>query len=164
MSFFAELRRRNVIRMAGLYLVGAWIIVQVAETLLPAFEVPAWVLRAIVIVLALGFFPALIFAWIFELTPEGLKRDHEVDRAQSIAPQTGQRMNVILAILLALVLVYFAVDRFVISPTQGALDVAASLESRKPKNPAQNAARIDPKSIAGVARARPSSFRRTRVI
>ncbi|MCB1576548.1 MAG: hypothetical protein KDI81_04185, partial [Xanthomonadales bacterium] len=148
MSFFAELRRRNVIRMAGLYLVGAWIIVQVAETLLPAFEVPAWVLRAIVIVLALGFFPALIFAWIFELTPEGLKRDHEVDRAQSIAPQTGQRMNVILAILLALVLVYFAVDSFVISPTQGALDVAASLESRKPKNPAQNAARIDPKSIA----------------
>ena len=147
MSFFAELRRRNVIRMAGLYLVGAWIIVQVAETLLPAFEVPAWVLRAIVIVLALGFFPALIFAWIFELTPEGLKRDHEVDRAQSIAPQTGQRMNVILAILLALVLVYFAVDRFVISPTQGALDVAASLHSGR-SSAGVSTAITQPRSIA----------------
>ena len=101
MSLFAELRRRNVIRMAGLYLVAAWVIVQVAETVLPTFEVPAWVLRAIIIVIALGFFPALIFAWVFELTPEGLKRDAEVDRSRSIASRTGQRMNVMIGVLLS---------------------------------------------------------------
>jgi hypothetical protein len=72
MSFLTELRRRNVIRMAGLYLVGAWLLVQVAGTVLPMFEVPAWVARALVIVLALGFVPALVFAWIYELTPDGL--------------------------------------------------------------------------------------------
>ena len=69
MSLLAELKRRNVIRMAGLYLVGAWLLVQVASTLFPAFGVPAWALRALVIVLALGFLPALVFAWVFELTP-----------------------------------------------------------------------------------------------
>ncbi|HSE12266.1 MAG TPA: hypothetical protein VLB69_06505 [Rudaea sp.] len=79
MSFVAELKRRNVIRMAGLYLVAAWLITQVASTVLPAFDVPAWALRALIIVLALGFVPALIFAWVFELTPEGVKREAEVN-------------------------------------------------------------------------------------
>ncbi|MBK7146966.1 MAG: hypothetical protein IPH76_17920 [Xanthomonadales bacterium] len=64
MRVFAELKRRNVIRMGGLYLVGAWLLVQVAETVLPAFDVPGWVLRAIIIVLALGFLPALVFSWV----------------------------------------------------------------------------------------------------
>ena len=59
MSLYRELKRRHVIRMAGVYLVGAWLIVQVAETVLPAFAVPAWVLRAVIIVLALGFVPAV---------------------------------------------------------------------------------------------------------
>ncbi len=148
MSFFAELRRRNVIRMAGLYLVGAWVIVQVAETVLPAFDVPAWVLRAIIIVIALGFFPALIFAWIFELTPEGLKRDIEVDRTQSIAPRTGQRMNVMIGALVAFALLYFAVEKFVLAPTRGALDVAASLQSRQSKTAVSPVATVDAKSIA----------------
>ena len=71
MNLLAELQRRNVIRMAGLYLVGAWLIAQVAQTILPAFEVPNWVMRGIVIVLALGFLPAMVFAWVFELTPTG---------------------------------------------------------------------------------------------
>ena len=74
MSFIAELRRRNVIRMAGLYLVGAWLITQVAGTVLPMFDVPTWVLRSVVVLLAIGFVPALVVSWIFELTPEGLRR------------------------------------------------------------------------------------------
>ena len=74
-NFFAELRRRNVIRMAGLYLVGAWLLIQVASTVLPTFDVPSWALRGLIITLALGFIPALIFSWVFELTPQGLKRD-----------------------------------------------------------------------------------------
>ena len=101
MSFLAELRRRNVIRMAGLYLVGAWLVVQVAETLLPAFDVPGWVLRALIIVLAIGFIPALIFSWVFELTPEGIKRESEVDRSRSVVDQTARKLDIaVIALLL----------------------------------------------------------------
>jgi TolB-like protein/Tfp pilus assembly protein PilF len=112
MKLFAELKRRNVIRMGGLYLVGAWLLIQIAETLLPAFDVPGWVLRAIIIVLALGFLPALVFSWVYELTPEGLKRDAEVDPARSIAPQTAQRMDRLILAGLAAVIVVVAADRF----------------------------------------------------
>ena len=72
--FFSELKRRNVLRMAGLYLVGAWLLVQVAGTVLPMFGAPAWLPRSIVILLAVGFLPAIVFSWVFELTPHGLKR------------------------------------------------------------------------------------------
>src|SRR5216110_2847321 len=77
-TFFAELKRRNVVRMAGLYLVGAWLLTQVASTLLPAFDAPGWALRGLIITLALGFIPAVIFSWVFELTTQGLKRDEDV--------------------------------------------------------------------------------------
>src|ERR1700754_1773429 len=92
-GFFGELKRRNVLRMAGLYLVGAWLLVQVAGTVLPMFGAPEWLPRSIVILLVIGFVPALIFSWIFELTPEGLKRDAEVPAGESIAPQTARRMD-----------------------------------------------------------------------
>ena len=75
MTLIRELQRRNVIRMAGLYLIAAWLITQVAGTVLPMFGAPGWVPRTIVIVLAIGFIPALAFAWIFEVTPDGIKRD-----------------------------------------------------------------------------------------
>ena len=92
MTLIRELQRRNVIRMAGLYLVGAWLLVQVAGTLLPWFAVSASVLRGLVLVLVLviGFVPALVFAWVFEMTPDGIRRDAEVDPAPSIAPQTAR--------------------------------------------------------------------------
>src|SRR5881394_4316633 len=92
-SFFVELKRRNVIRMAGLYLVGAWLLIQVAGTVLPMFGAPEWLPRSVVVLLALGFVPALIFSWVFELTPDGIKRDADVPAEQSIAPQTARRMD-----------------------------------------------------------------------
>ena len=84
-DFFAELKRRNVIRMAGLYLVGAWLLTQVASTILPMFGSPEWLPRTIVILLGIGFVPALIFSWVFEVTPEGLKRDADVPPERSIS-------------------------------------------------------------------------------
>ncbi len=129
MSFLAELKRRNVFRMAGLYLVVAWLVVQVAETLLPAFDVPGWVLRAIILLLAIGFVPALVFSWIYELTPEGLKRDAEVTAAGSIAPQTARRMDRMIIVVLLLALGYFAVDKFLLAPGQGASESPASMAS-----------------------------------
>ena len=112
MSLIKELRRRNVIRMAGLYLVGAWIVVQVAETLLPIFGTPDWVLKTLVALLALGFVPALVFSWLYELTPGGLKRDAEVTPEQSIAAQTGRRMDRLIAVGLVAVVALVAADRF----------------------------------------------------
>lgn len=93
MNGIAELRRRNVIRMAGLYLVGAWLVIQIGGTLLPMFGASDWVARSVVILLAIGIPAVLVFAWVFELTPEGLKRDAEVAPAASIAPQTARRMD-----------------------------------------------------------------------
>ena len=124
-SFFTELKRRNVVRMAGLYLVGAWLLVQVAGTLLPVFDAPAWVMKSLVGLLAVGLVPALIFSWVFELTPQGLKRDEDVAPEQSIAPQTGRRMNRMIIAVLVLALGYFAVDKFVLAPRR----VAAPDES-----------------------------------
>src|SRR6266487_1445127 len=119
-SFFAELKRRNVIRFAGLYLVGAWLLVQVAGTVLPMFGAPNWLPRSIVILLAIAFLPALIFSWVFELTPQGLKRDEDVRPEESIAPQTGRRMNRMIIAVLVLALGYFAFDKFVLAPRRAA--------------------------------------------
>lgn len=114
--FVAELRRRNVFRMAGLYLVGAWLVTQVAGTLLPMFEAPAWIARTVVILLAIAFVPALVLAWVFELTPDGLKRDADVPPHQPFAPQTARRLDRMLLIVATLAIGYFAVDKFVFAP------------------------------------------------
>ena len=128
MNLIRELKRRNVFRMAGLYLVGAWLLVQVASTLFPAFGVPGWALRGLVIVLALGFIPAVIFAWVFEFTPDGIKRDEEVAPGQSIAPQTAQRMNRLIIAGLMLALIYFGFDKFVLQHRREAAQVAPTAQ------------------------------------
>ncbi len=86
MPFLAELKRRNVIRMAGLYLVGAWLVTQVAGTVLPMLGAPDRVGRTVLALLAIGFVPALVFSWLYELTPEGLKREPTCGRANRSAP------------------------------------------------------------------------------
>src|SRR3989440_11761222 len=120
-NLFAELKRRNVIRFAGLYLVGSWLLVQVASTVLPMFGAPEWLPRSIVILLAIAFVPALTFSWVFELTPQGLKRDEDVPPEQSIAPQTARRMDRTIIAVLVLALAYFAFDKFVLTPRRAAV-------------------------------------------
>jgi len=115
-------------RIAGLYLVGAWLAVQVASTLLPAFAMPGWLLRATITVIAIGFVPALVLAWVFELTPEGLKRAADVDPAESITPHTGARLDRTIMVVLALALGYFAFDKFVLSPRREAAQQQRTLE------------------------------------
>lgn len=114
MGLIAELKRRNVFRMAGLYLVACWLIIQVANNILPVFEVPSWVLKTLIIVLAVGLLPVIALSWAFELTPEGLKRDAEVDPSQPEARQTARHLNRLLIGTLVLAVAYFAVDKFVI--------------------------------------------------
>ena len=137
-SFFAELKRRNVVRMAGLYLVGAWLLVQVAGTVLPMFGAPDWLPRSVVIIARDRFLPALIFSWVFELTPEGLKRDEEVPPDESIAPQTARRMDRMIIVVLVLALGYFAFDKFVLNQrretalqSRSASDLANQRRQRK---------------------------------
>jgi adenylate cyclase len=140
-SFFAELKRRNVLRMTGLYLVGAWLVVQVAGTVLPMFGAPEWLPRTIVVLLAIGFVPAAIFSWVFELTPQGLKREDDVAPEQSITPRTGRRMDGVIIVVLVLALGYFAFDKFVLtSRREAALTVSAL--------PNESRSGINAKSIA----------------
>jgi adenylate cyclase len=126
MSFLAELKRRNVIRMAGLYLVGAWLVVQVASTVFPAFELSSWALRSLMLLLAIGFIPALVISWVLELTPEGLKRDSEVTNAESTAPQTARRIDRMIIVVLLLALGNFAFDKFVLAPGRVATAAVAA--------------------------------------
>jgi TolB-like protein/Tfp pilus assembly protein PilF len=142
MSLLAELKRRNVIRMAGLYLVGAWLIVQVTGTVSPMLGAPEWVGRTVLALLAIGFPLALVVAWVFELTPEGLKRDGDVEPRESIAPQTARRMDRMIIVALTLALAFFAVDRFVIAPKREAALVADTLQTVKPPMEASTGPRM----------------------
>ena len=148
-GFFHELRRRNVFRMAGLYVVGAWLIIQVSGTILPMFDAPAWLPRSLVFLLAIGFVPALIFSWVFELTPEGLRREGEVPAEQSIMSDTGQRMNHMIIAVLVLALAFFGFDKFVLTPKrEAALVTSVHDEAAKQATTTPSAPAATDKSIA----------------
>src|SRR4029077_13614069 len=106
--------------------------VQVAGTVLPIFRAPEWLPRAIVVLLAIGFVPPVILSWVFELTPQCLKREDDVAPEQSITPQTGRRMDRMIIVVLVLALGYFAFDKFVLARRREAALVssAAPNESR----------------------------------
>src|SRR6185503_3293595 len=89
-NFFSELKRRNVYKVAVAYAVVAWLLVQAASILFPTYEAPAWVMKAFVAVVALGFPVALLIAWAFEMTPEGMKRTEDVSPDEKI-PQWSRR-------------------------------------------------------------------------
>jgi TolB-like protein/Tfp pilus assembly protein PilF len=106
-SFFVELKRRNVYKVAIAYVVVSWLLLQAASIFLPAFDAPPWVMKAFILFLILGFVPALIFSWAFEITPEGIKRESEIDPATSIARKTGRKLvglTVALAVIAAAML------------------------------------------------------------
>ncbi len=107
MSLFDELKRRNVFRVGIAYLIGAWLVIQVADIVLENIGAPAWVMKAILLLAVLGLLVALFFAWAFEATPEGLKRESEVDRTQSITRVTGHKLNRSIIVMLVIALAYF---------------------------------------------------------
>jgi len=127
MSVVSELGKRNVFRVGVAYLVAAWLLVQVADTLFPLFgfgDAPA---RIVVVILAIGFVPALVLAWAFRLTPEGLRRESDVETPRS--PQADRRLDRVIMVVLALALSVFAFDRFVVDPQRNAAR-QAELEDR----------------------------------
>ncbi|MBA2269165.1 MAG: hypothetical protein H0W20_01020, partial [Chthoniobacterales bacterium] len=110
--FFAELKRRNVYKVAVAYAVVAWLLIQLASILFPTFEAPAWVMKVFIAIVALGFPLALILAWAFELTPEGLKRTEDVARGESIARTTGRKLDFAIIGVLVLAVALLLFDRF----------------------------------------------------
>lgn len=112
MSLFEELKRRNVFRVGIAYAVVAWLMLQVADVMIDNIGAPDWLFGSILLVLAIGFPVVLVFAWAFELTPEGIKRESDVDRRHSITPRTGRKLDRAIIIVLALALAWFAWDKF----------------------------------------------------
>ena len=111
MSLFAELQRRNVIRVGIAYAVASWVLLQIVDVVSPILELPEWAPKLILLILLIGLVPALIFAWAFEMTPEGIKKESEVDRTQSIVGQTGKKLNRIIIIALVAAVALLLVDR-----------------------------------------------------
>jgi adenylate cyclase len=128
LSFTNELKRRNVLRVGAAYIVSTWLIIQVVETIFPLFGFGQSPVRAIVIILAAGFVPMLIISWVFELTPEGLKRDSDVDPTHSVAPRTSKKLDSIIMVVLAMALSFFAFDKFVLDPERDAELVAETAQ------------------------------------
>ena len=131
MTLFEELKRRNVFKVGIAYLVIAWLVAQVLQLVFETFATPDWVMKTVLVLLATGLPVALIFAWAFELTPEGLKREHEVDRSLTTTSQTGKTLNRVITLFMALALAYFAYDKFVQpadrqASTPGILDQVAN--------------------------------------
>jgi TolB-like protein/tetratricopeptide (TPR) repeat protein len=104
-----ELKRRNVIKVAIAYAIAAWLLIEVTATTFPILRLPEWTATFVTVLLMIGFPLALIFAWAFELTPEGLKRENDVDRSQSITHSTGRKLDFVIIGAMAVALLYFAV-------------------------------------------------------
>jgi len=110
-GLFSELKRRNVVRVGIAYVVLGWVTVQIAQLLFEAFGTPDWVIKTVIVLVGIGFPFALLFAWAFELTPEGLKKTREVDMSTSITHNTGRKLDFVIIATLALALVYFIWER-----------------------------------------------------
>jgi TolB-like protein len=148
LSFFEELKRRNVFRVAIGYIITAWLLLQVVDLVLDNINAPDWVIQVFMLALAIGFPLAVFFAWAFEMTPEGLKRESEVDRSQSITSQTGKKLNVTIIVVMALALGYFAYDKFVLSPNRDAALVEATTQAMTEQAASDEVSTESDKSIA----------------
>jgi TolB-like protein len=113
MSLLAELKRRNVIRVAAAYAVLCWLVLQVGDILIDSLDLSGDYSKFIIILLALGFIPVLVFSWIYEMTPEGIKKESDIDRADSVAAHTAKKLDLAVIVLLILAMGMFALDRLV---------------------------------------------------
>jgi TolB-like protein len=156
MKLLAELKRRNVFRVAVAYVVLSWLILQMGDLLFDLMGLPEWANRIVLVILLLGFPVAVIFSWIYELTPEGVKKESAVDRSQSITPETGRKLNYITIGMIAIGIAVVGIDRFLIphqTDTQSAAQTpyASSPSSDAPADlaPPERLVELDgPPSIA----------------
>jgi TolB-like protein len=117
-SLFNELQRRNVFRVTVAYVISAWLLAQVADLVLDNIIAPDWVMQTILLILLLGLAPVVFFSWAYEVTPEGIKREVDVDRSNSITHVTSRKLDRTITFVLVLAVAYFAADKFLLSPAQ----------------------------------------------
>ena len=148
MGLFEELKRRNVFRVSIGYIITAWLLLQVVDLVLENVNSPDWVMQVFMLALAIGFPLAVFFAWAFEMTPEGIKKEKDVDRSQSITTKTGRKLDFSIMVVMAVALAWFAWDKFATSPEPPATaTVAAQTDSDTVQTPISEPA-APAKSIA----------------
>ena len=130
-GLFEELRRRNVVRVAVVYIIAGWLTMQVVDVMFPALNLPEWMISAVAAMVLVGFPFALIFAWAFEMTPEGIKREKDVDRSTSVTQQTGRKLNRTVLIILTVAVAFLLIDKFALrsgqdASSQGVAEIAAT--------------------------------------
>ena len=154
MSFVAELKRRNVVKVGVLYGVASWLILQVADVLFDTMDLPSTWIRLVLAILILGFPLALIFSWVFEMTPEGVKRERDIDRSQSITRETGRKVNtLIVVLLLVLAIALVIVDRMIpeaTPPTTATDGAGAAFDRRSEPTPVETPVPVDTSSGIGA--------------
>jgi TolB-like protein len=148
MSLIEELKRRNVFRVGIAYAVAAWVLLQLTDVVGEILELPEWGGKLILLAVVVGFIPALIIAWAFEWTPEGVKRESEVDRSQSIAPHTGKKLNTAILVLMAVAIAYLLFDKFYLATLQ--------LESREETSAAERVEVMPPPETQQAVKVKPS--------
>ena len=139
-GLFAELKRRNVFKAGVAYLALGWVVTQVTSTVAPALNLPGWIVPVVVWIGVIGFPFVVAFSWIYEITPEGLKRESEVDRSASITHVTGRRMDYLIVALLVLAIGFTAFDRFGPSRSGSVTSGETAVPAGLPKVPAASSA------------------------
>ncbi len=129
-KFFQELKRRNVFRVAAGYIIVAWLVLQVSDVLMGVLELPSWTGRFVFFTLVIGFPLVIAFSWIFQLTPEGLRRESDISAAETDRRPSGGRSDTAIILLLVAALGYFIADKFYFSdlPDTSAVEVASQPE------------------------------------
>jgi adenylate cyclase len=148
LQLFKELQRRNVFRVAIGYVVSSWFLAQVADLVLENTGAPDWVMQTILLVLALGFPVVVFFSWAYEVTPEGIKRESEVDRTQSTTQVTGRKLDRAITGVLVIALAYFAYDKFVLSEDREAALVDAAMQTATEQAASADVSTQSSKSVA----------------
>lgn len=124
MSFFQQLKKRNVLKVGGAYLVAGWLLLQVADVIINNIGAPAWVFKALLTAVGLGLPLVLVFSWVFEMTPEGLKKERDVEPSTSITSQTGRKLNHLTIALLVIAVAYLGAEKFIFQGTEAEISVA----------------------------------------
>ena len=111
-KIWIELKRRNVVHVGIAYGLVCWVLLQIADFALQVIDAPVWILQVLVLITAIGLPAVLVFAWVYEMTPEGLKLESEVDRSRSVTAHTGRRLNVVIVFVLVIAVGFFGVSSF----------------------------------------------------
>jgi len=128
-NFIQELKNRNIPRVALAYLVTAWLVIQIADTIFPYIGLTISTVTTVIVIAAIGFFPFLAFAWFFEFTPEGLKREKDIDRSVAVVRASGRKLDIAIIVVMMTGLGYFIFDKFVLDPRRDVAMVESAVKT-----------------------------------